>query len=243
MLAPWKKNYDQPRQHIKKQRHYFANKDLSSQSYGFSSSGEGTGTPLQYSCLENPMDRGAWWAAVCGVTQSRTRLKWLSSMYGCESWTIKKAEHQRIDAFELWCWRRLLRVPWRARRSNQSILKEISPEYSLEGLMLKLKLQYFGHLMWRIDSFEKTVMLGKIEGGRRRGGEAGNRGWDGLMADSVDMSLSKLRELVVDREAWCPAVYRVAKSWTWLSDWIESFGKTQGLSMLPSKSLEAIKFN
>ena len=129
MLAPWKKSYDKPRQHIKKQRHYFANKGPSSQSYGF--------FPVV--------------------------------MYGCESWTIKKAEHQRIDAFELWCWRRLLRVPWTARRSNQSILKEISPEYSLEGLILKLKLQYFGHLMRRADSLEKTLMLGRIEGRRRRG--------------------------------------------------------------------------
>ena len=131
MLAPWKKSYDQPRQHIKKQRHYFAKKGPSSPSYGFS-----------------------------------------SSHYGCESWTIKKVECQRIDAFELWCWRRLLRVPWTARRSNQSTLKEISPEYSLKGLMLKLKLQYFGHLMQRTDLLEKTLMLGKIEGG----GEADNRG-------------------------------------------------------------------
>jgi len=130
MLAPWKKNYDQPRQHIKKHRHYFANKDPSSQSCGHS-------FPIV--------------------------------VYGCESWTIKKALHGRIDAFELWCWRRLLRVPWTARRSNQSILKEISPEFSLEGLMLKVKLQYFGHLMQRIDSLEKTLMLGKIEGRRRRG--------------------------------------------------------------------------
>ena len=129
MLAPWKKSYDQPRQHIKKQRHYFANKGPSSQDYGFF-----------------PVVR-----------------------YGCETWTIKKAEHQRTNAFELWCWRRLLRVSWTARRSNQSILREISPEYSLEGLMLKLRLQYLGHMMRRADSFEKTLMLGKIEGGRRRG--------------------------------------------------------------------------
>ena len=128
MLASWKKSYDQPGQHIKKQRHYFAYKGPSSQSYGFS-----------------------------------------IVMYGCESWTIKKAECQRLDAFELWCWRRLLRLPWTARRSNQSILKEISPEYSLEGLMFKLKLQYFGHLMGRTNSLEKTLMQGKIEGGRRRG--------------------------------------------------------------------------
>ena len=135
MFAPWKKSYDKPRQSIKKQRHYFTNKGLSSQSYGFS-----------------------------------------SSHYGCESWAIKKAEHQRTDAFKLWCWGRLLRVPWTVRRSNQLILKEISPEYSLEGLMLKLKLQYFGHLMWRTDSLEKTLMLGKIEG------KGDDRGWDGRMA-------------------------------------------------------------
>ena len=137
MFAPWKKNYDKPRQHVKKQRHYFPKKGLSSESFGFS-----------------------------------------SIMYGCDSGTIKKAERQRIDAFKLWCWRRLLRVPWPARRSNQSILKEISPEYSLEGLMLKLKIQYFGYLMRRTDSLEKILMLGKIEGGRRRD----NRGWDGWMA-------------------------------------------------------------
>ena len=128
MLATWKKSYDKPRQHIKNQRHYFANQSLYSQSYVF-----------------------------------------LGVFYGCESWTIKKAEHWRIHAFELWCWRRLLRVPWTARRSNQSTLKEISPEYLLEGLMLKLQLQHFGHLMWKTDSFEKTLMLGKTEGGRRRG--------------------------------------------------------------------------
>ena len=148
-------------------------------------------------------------------------------MYGCESWTITKAEHWRIDAFDLWCWRRLLRVPWTTRRSDQSILKETSPGCLSEELMLKLKLQYFGHLMWRTDSFEKTLMLGKI-GSRRRRGQRRMR-W----VDSTDMDLGVLWELVMVREAWCAEVHGVTKSWTWLSDWTELNWTSQKLKWLP----------
>ena len=212
------------------------------------SPGGGHGSPLQYSCLENPTDRGAWWATVLG--SQRVRHGWSNSMKSrmtsssflfywstVESWTIKKTESQRIDAFKLWCWRRLLKYPWTARRSNQSILREINPEYSLEGLMLKLKLQYFGHLMRIYESLEKSQWCWE----RLRAGEEGGqrmRWLDGI-TDAMNMKLGKLWEMVRDREVWHAVVHAVTRSQKWLGNWITT--TTPGLMLLPKVYKSCLK--